>query len=129
LLISHLQDLWPNEERLIISIGTGAAPGPDVSGSLKEIVEALGKMATETEITNEAFRESHRDMIEQNRLFRFNVQRGLADIGLEEYKHTDAIQAHTNTYLNAWDTKRDMEACVLALKDTGQRLNIITGEG
>ena len=63
-------------------------------------------------------------MIQNNRLFRFNVYHGLAEVGLEEYKAVNLIAAHTNTYLNAPQTRRMVNACVESLRTGGQRLGV-----
>ncbi len=117
-------ELWPDDDRLLISVGTGAAPGPDASGDLPDLCKAIAKLITETEKTNEDFRDSHRDMIEKSRLFRFNVQQGLAGVGLDEHEHMGAISAHTMTYLKMWDTRREFDRCVSAMADS-----ILVGEG
>ncbi len=123
------QELWPGQDRLIVSIGTGSAPGPDVTGDLKSLVDALKKIVTETEDTSNAFRKRNRDMISADRLFRFNVIHGLAEVGLAEHEAVGKIAAHTATYLKKFDTARDIERCATSLKGTGQRLGYIAGEG
>jgi hypothetical protein len=128
-LTLFLAELWPSQERLIISIGTGSAPGPDVTGPLSSLVEAMAKIAIETEDTSNAFRRRNRDMIHANRLFRCNVFHGLADVGLAEHEAVGAIAAHTATYMKKFDTAQDVEQCANALKETGQRLGYIAGEG
>jgi hypothetical protein len=68
-------------------------------------------------------------MINADRLFRFNVIHGLAGVGLAEHQAVDKIEAHTATYLKKFDTARDVEQCAISLKETGQRLGYIAGEG
>jgi hypothetical protein len=68
-------------------------------------------------------------MINANRLFRFNVIHGLAGVGLAEHEAVDKIAAHTATYLKKFDAARDVEQCAISLKETGQRLGYIAGEG
>jgi hypothetical protein len=92
-------------------------------------VDALAKLATETEDRSNEFRKEHRKLITDNRLFRFNVLHGLADIGLQEHEAIGPIRAHTATYLKKFDTAQDVEQCANALHQTVQRLGYITGEG
>jgi len=68
-------------------------------------------------------------MINADRLFRFNVFHGLADVGLAEHEAVGKVAAHTATYLKKFDTARDVERCASSLKETGQRLGYIAGEG
>ncbi|KIX01820.1 uncharacterized protein Z518_09547 [Rhinocladiella mackenziei CBS 650.93] len=106
-----------------------APPGPDVTGDFKSLVDALKKIVTETDDTSNAFRKRNRDMINADRLFRFNVFHGLADAGLAEHEAVNKAEAHTGTYLKRFDTARDVERCANALKETGQRLGYIAGGG
>lgn len=68
-------------------------------------------------------------MILEDRLFRFNVYHGLAEVKLEEYKAIEQIESHTGTYLRKFDTACEVEKCATALRDCGQRLGYIAGEG
>ncbi len=117
-MASNYLELWPDDDRLLISVGTGAAPGPNVSGDLPDLCKAIAKLVSETEKTNEDFRDSHGDMIEKSRLFRFNVQQGLAGVGLDEHQHMGDISTHTMTYLNSCDTRREFDRCVIAMAES-----------
>ena len=68
-------------------------------------------------------------MVENNLLFRFNVLHGLADVKLNEWDAIGEIVAHTGTYLRSPDTARDFMACANMMKESGQRLGYIAGEG
>ena len=68
-------------------------------------------------------------MVEEDRLFRFNVYHGLAGVGLEEYENVHIIADFTDEYLEKFDTTRDVVKCVNTMKSGGQRLNYIGGEG
>lgn len=124
-----ISELWPSQERLIISVGTGSGPGPNVTGWVGDLLDALAKIVTETEAANDAYRKRNRKMIMENRLFRFNFSHGLSDVGLQEHKAVDKIGAHTATYMKKYDTAREVEQCAIALRQTGQRLGYIAGEG
>jgi predicted acylesterase/phospholipase RssA len=116
--------LWPNDERMILSIGTGSAPGRSLDGGLIKLVDQLIRIVSESDETNNRFRAGHHDMIEANRLFRFTVSHGLADIGIEEYQAVNKISTYTETYLNNPDTLRLVEVCIKTMRLGGQRLNI-----
>jgi hypothetical protein len=100
-----------------------------VDSNLLDLVQILAKIVTDTEERNNIFRAAHPDMVAEDRLFRFNVYHGLADVGLEEFKAVDRIADHTDHYLSQYDTTRDIEKCASAMKSGGQRLNYIGGEG
>lgn len=122
-------EIWPRQDRIIISIGTGSAPGGNLLGNLKDLAKKLAKIVTDTEEENELFRRKHQDMVDSQRLYRFNVQQGLADVGLEEHEAKARIVAHTNHYLTRSDTRRDVTACSTTLAEGAQRLDYIGGEG
>lgn len=122
-------ELWPDEDRLIISVGTGCAPGPKLVGGAENLVKSLVKIVTDSERTNDLFRRRNKTMVERGLLYRFNVQQGLADVKLDEWDAVADIWAHTGTYLRSYDTGREVERCATMLKDSGQRLGYIAGEG
>ena len=123
------RDLWPGEERLIISIGTGSAPGGSALGDLASLARRLKDIVTDSEQTSQDFEAENDLMVTTNRLFRFNVYHGLADIGLEEFKCVNQIAAYTNSYLNHPQVMRSVTTCVESLKLGGQRLGYTTMEG
>ena len=123
------KDLWPGSERLIISIGTGSAPGGAVTGSLTALAQRLKDIVTDSEQTSQDFEAENEAMIKNDRLFRFNVYHGLADVGLEEHKAVNRIAAHTNSYLTHPQVTRQVNTCVQSLRSGGQRLGYASLEG
>lgn len=121
-------ELFPGEDRFIISIGTGSAPGSAVTGNLLELMQTLKKIVTDSEEKNNIFRQKNLQMVREGRLFRFNVFHGLADVGLHEHEHVNLIADHTDAYLRLPDTRRDVIDCVSKMKEVGQRLDYIGGE-
>ncbi len=109
--------IWPERDALLISIGTGSAPGGHFKGNIKKVVEAMKNILTQTERTADDFHRSHRAMVDNGRLFRFNVAHGLAQIGLE-YKEVNSIADATETYLDNGETEQKMKACVKSLLGT-----------
>ena len=118
------RDVWPGEERLILSIGTGAAPGQAVTGNLISLVERLKEIVTDSEQTNRDFRMENNDMIRNGRLYRFNVLHGLADVGLEEHQAISRIAACTDRYLDDPDVFDMVQDCVSNITSGVQRLGI-----
>ena len=57
------RDTWPGEERLIISIGTGAAPGQPLTGNLLALAKRLKDLVKDTEQTNRDFRAENNEMV------------------------------------------------------------------
>jgi hypothetical protein len=76
----------------------------------------LVNIATQTEYTAKLFVERHRRLYEGRRYFRFNVQQGLQELGLEEYKKTALIDAATTEYMDLQETKSAAQECSMNLK-------------
>lgn len=123
------RDIRPGEDRMILSVGTGAAPGQAVTGNLISLAERLKEIVTDSEQTNKDFRMENNDMIRNGRLYRFNVLHGLADVGLEEHQAVNKIATYTDRYLDDPDTFDMVQACVNNLHLGGQRLGIRPEEG
>ncbi|GKZ59905.1 hypothetical protein AnigIFM59636_002148 [Aspergillus niger] len=101
LLYTEAADLWPDRisNAIFLSIGTGSAPGGAFQGNLKNIVEEMQEMVTQTEKSHEDFCRNHKRIVQDRRIFRFQVCHGLADVGLAEYKDIPKIADSTETYL------------------------------
>lgn len=109
--------IWPNrmESAVMVSIGTGSAPGGAFKGNLKKIIDAMKSIVTETEKTQNDFFRTHGAMVDENRLHRFNVFHGLADVGLEEWKEKEKIVNTTQTYLEKGEIQRLAKSCIAQL--------------
>jgi predicted acylesterase/phospholipase RssA len=103
LLDRESRDIWPNDDRVFLSIGTGQASDVNLEGNLFALASRLKEMVVETEKTAQGFEMDHPDLLENNRYFRFTVKDGLRGIGLEEFKARARIHAATSTYLETMD--------------------------
>ncbi|KAF2186398.1 FabD/lysophospholipase-like protein [Zopfia rhizophila CBS 207.26] len=104
--------LWPGRKVVMISVGTGAAPSKSFEGNLLAIVRSMKSILTQTERTANDFYHANPDMATDGRLFRFNVSRGLENIGLEEWKEIGAVVDATQSYLDQAETNEKLESCV-----------------
>ena len=112
-LIEETFHIWPSDRKTgcIVSIGTGVLISRDVGKTIKPLFDKLAEMATDTEKVAREFEEEmkHRYGIEQKVYFRFNVQHGLEQVGLEEWMERDRTKVATQDYLKSyWDR---VEAC------------------
>jgi hypothetical protein len=107
------------ESAVMVSIGTGSAPGGAFRGNLKKIIDAMKEIVTETEKTDNNFFRAHKAMVVKNRLYRFNVFHGLTDVGLEEWKEKEKIANATQTYLERGDIQRLANLCIEQLCKPG----------
>jgi Patatin-like phospholipase len=101
------------EENLkcLVSIGTGVPSIKPFGNSLLEVAQTLKSIATETEATAESFHRDHSELDENGQYFRFNVTKGLEDIGLEEGAKKNTIIAATRSYLESQAVGRQMSLC------------------
>ncbi|KAK7193328.1 phosphorylase superfamily protein, partial [Paraphaeosphaeria sporulosa] len=113
--------------KCFISIGTGN-PGkkPFEDGLLKFLSETVVQIATETETTERKFIARWAKHFDENRYFRFNVEQGLQNIGLEEYKKKGAIEAASEGYLTHMAQKFRVRDCIqnLRLKQSTAATNL-----
>jgi Patatin-like phospholipase len=81
------------------------------------IVKALVDLSTSSEGTHlRVYEEAHsQDESAQFPYFRFNVQRGLDEIGLEEWKMAEAMGDVTRSYLESPDVRHELEKCAAGL--------------
>ena len=109
--------MWPDrfDSSVLVSIGTGSAPGASLEGNLKTIILAMRDIVTGTERAHNDFHKDNREMVQQDRFFRFNVYHGLADIGLDEAEAFGPIASRTQTYLNLAKVQEEMEVCIKKL--------------
>lgn len=104
--------LWPADQLMIISIGTGSPPGKPFHGSLMNVAAAVKKIVTQTERTAHDFYKQNTDLVESGCYYRFNVTHGLPDVGLEEWREVGAITDFTETYLEDGEVASKRKACV-----------------
>ena len=95
-------DQWFNARnaiQCIVSIGTGEPhPGP-VGENASQALATLKQMATETEKTADRFAKDRPEYVQAGKYYRFNVDKGLEDVGLEHHEKIDIIAGATARYL------------------------------
>jgi hypothetical protein len=103
--------------KCFISIGTGN-PGKKAleDNMVKLLSESLVGMATETEETERKFIARWAKHYDEKRYFRFNVDQGLQDVGLAEYKEQGRMQAATDEYLRHQAQKFRVRDCIQNLQ-------------
>jgi hypothetical protein len=84
--------------------------------ALKFLSESLVKLSTDTQKIADDFAAHSRKALRNKTYFRFNVEQGLQDIGLEEHKKVGDIQSNTRAYLAEQKVKFEVEDCVESMK-------------
>lgn len=110
---------WPGTGDLkplvkcFISIGTGKSREREINdNAFKFLRDTLVGIATETEKTERRFLDRWAKQYAEKRVFRFNVDRGLDDVGLAEYEQQGKMQAATEEYLRDERQKSLVRDCV-----------------
>lgn len=118
-LWNQAQDVWGDqlESRIMcfISIGTGLPSLKPVGDAIGSVLSTLKQIATETERKDQQFRRDKSRLEDQDLYFRFNVQRGLENIGLEESKKKNEIAAATRRYTASQAINKRIQTCGAAL--------------
>ncbi|KAL2195223.1 acyl transferase/acyl hydrolase/lysophospholipase [Corynascus similis CBS 632.67] len=113
-LWNQAQDVWGDQLwgslQCIVSIGTGISTLTPVNDDVRGIWATLKQLATETEKTAEQFRRDKSELDDQGRYYRFNVDHGLEEIGLEESSKKKEIAAATRRYIETQAVFRQIQA-------------------
>ncbi|EXJ76783.1 uncharacterized protein A1O5_01291 [Cladophialophora psammophila CBS 110553] len=121
-VLEEARAIWPDlTERLqcIVSIGTGQPSLLPFGSNLKQVATTLINIATETENTAKNFQINHVPSLgspSHKKYFRFNVAKGLEEVGLEEHERKAQIAATTKVYLETPETGTDIQTCAALLK-------------
>ena len=95
----------------LVSIGTGVPSLKPFKDDVLHIGETLVAIATETEQTAEKFRRERSLLASTRRYYRFNVNHGLEDIGLEESKKVKEMAAATRRYIDSQEVYERIQEC------------------
>jgi Patatin-like phospholipase len=114
---NQAQLMWgpePLESKIkcLISIGTGVPSLKPFQDDVFHIGQTLIAIATETEQTAERFHRHKSHLDDSGQYYRFNVDRGLEEIGLEESSKRKEIAAATRRYIASQGVFKQMQACV-----------------
>lgn len=103
--------------KCFISIGTGN-PGKKAfdDSMIKFLGQTVVDIATETVNTEKKFVARWAGHFDSKRYFRFNVEQGLQDIGLDEYKRVGAMEAATSSYITDTAQKFRVRDCIHNLR-------------
>jgi hypothetical protein len=116
---NQAQDIWGDslqgKLRCLVSIGTGVPALEPVRDDVLGIWATLKNLATETEKTAEQFRRDKSSLDGEGRYYRFNVDRGLEGVGLEEAKKKKEIAAATGRYVASQVVFKQIKACANSL--------------
>jgi hypothetical protein len=145
LALQEVRRLWPSVTKCcLVSVGTGRqksikvvdAPAPTglVSralgyipgartvagvGALKRIAEACVALTTSSEQVHQRVLRKSMDEGEKFKYFRFQVERGMDEIGLEEWEKMDEMGDHVSRYLHEGEGEKKRDECADTFTDGG----------
>ena len=110
------QDIWPSRSlkdkiKCLVLIGTGIPSLTPFKDDIISISQSLLAIATETEKTAERFSRDKSRLNNMGRYYRFNILKGLEDIGLENLKRKNTIVAAIDQYIKSQAVFKQMKAC------------------
>lgn len=118
-------DLWGNGDsswrlednlQFLVSIGTGMPSLTAFDDSILQIGKTLIAIATDCQTVAETFHRHHKDLAAGKRYFRFNVTRGLENVGLQSQERIGEIKAATRNYLSSEQTFEAIKECAANLR-------------
>ncbi|KAF2192161.1 kinase subdomain-containing protein, partial [Zopfia rhizophila CBS 207.26] len=111
--------------KCFVSIGTGNPGKKAIEDNMfKFLSKSLVGIVTETEDTERKFVARWAKHFDQKRYFRFNVDQGLQDVGLAEYKEQGRVEAATDEYLRHQTQKFRVRDCVQNLQRKQTRTDV-----
>ena len=109
LVLSEARSLWPNDEVVVVSIGTGNKLAGSLEGNIGELAKRIVELVTDTEEKAEDFQRHNPQLCSPTgNYFRFNVP-GLSKYELSEYKEKPSIITHTQTYTMKHDISQNID--------------------
>ncbi len=124
-VFDEAREIWGEgaEKRMIcfLSIGTGHPTERGFGTGLKGIASTVIRISTETEQTATRFARVNTPLLGdplpiKDIYFRFNVVKGLEEIGLERHEDMAKIAAATKVYLSSPQISTNLIACAEALR-------------
>ncbi|KAL1888328.1 hypothetical protein Cpir12675_006217 [Ceratocystis pirilliformis] len=95
-LIEETKKEYPGREMTILSIGTGLGDVIEIKDKRISIIKALASMATTSKAAALRLQNKYSGI---GGYYRFNVENGLKDITLSDWKQASKISSHTRNYL------------------------------
>lgn len=106
----------------LLSIGTGILRQEQFNDSnVFSLLGTIINVSTDTEVAYSEFMTNHPALYKGERYFRFNVDRGLESIGLEEYKKLPQLESVTRNYCQREEIRDRVESCAHRLSDRESR--------
>ncbi|ERF69251.1 hypothetical protein EPUS_09068 [Endocarpon pusillum Z07020] len=102
--------------KCLVSIGTGEPSLEAFGGNLRAVGLSIGRMAIYSRIVAHSFQSAHGELVRNHQYFRFNIDQGLEDIGLEHSTRAGDIMKATRNYLQSAELSSQIQACAGRLK-------------
>ncbi|KAL5629897.1 hypothetical protein BROUX41_001503 [Berkeleyomyces rouxiae] len=115
LVHGEASEVFPNQEQVIVSLGTGMGKPKVFEPYLFNVAQLLADLATETERTaNDFYRRDDCKAAKAGQYYRFNVP-DIGDVGLEEVQRLGDIKNLTEIYLEGAELGQKINSCAKQL--------------
>ncbi|KAI9752003.1 MAG: hypothetical protein M4579_005799 [Chaenotheca gracillima] len=111
---NEVQDLWTPKGKLdpglkcVVSTGAGKPAIKPVGDTIWALINTVKTLAEQTENTERVFAMYHRDLLYgYQRYFRFNVERGLQGVDVDDYKCQAKTRVATTSYMEDQQMSRN----------------------
>ena len=115
---AEAQSIWSLDQgnlkplvKCFLSIGTGTPEAAALSSNFAKLAKSLLSIVTDTEEANKTFQNLWRRHMKDNRVFRFDVAKGLEKVRLDGYEQQGTMKAATSDYLDNTVQQLRLQAC------------------
>ncbi|KAG8528968.1 uncharacterized protein KY384_006657 [Bacidia gigantensis] len=119
-LVNEATRIWPAKEiGCLVSLGTGWTQPSEIPKRLDKFLIGSVKMLTNAEKLVETFTKHPigRELLKSNRFFRFNVEQGMDQFELDDWKELPRLSELTKFYLGRSEKAMAVERCAAVLID------------
>jgi len=119
-LMEEARSIWLDADRRIqcvLSIGTGRVELKGFGDDANQVIETFKGIATDTEQAHFRFLNAVKYNGLESRYFRFEVDRGLGTVEMDEHEKCDVIEDATERYLKEPDIKTKVSSLVDAAQE------------
>lgn len=101
--------------RVVVSVGTGVPNLKEFGNDPLAIGKTLMDISTETEVTANGFHQTNSDLDDEGRYYRFNVDKGLAEIGLDKADEIKRVKDLTDEFLKLQTNQSAIKKCAVKM--------------
>ena len=121
---AEARHLWCSDQvelssvvKCFVSIGTGTPAKVPISYSVPGFLNNLKSLVVDTEAIHQSFLERSRRLLNEKRLFRFDVAQGLQNVDTADHQKQGLILEATDEYMDEGDQQIKVQDCTQNLME------------